>query len=57
MTEGSTACVTLLGGSYDPVHMGHVALGTHFSSLLHADELRVIPAGAPWQKSKLGATG
>jgi len=60
-TAGSTArnppCGALLGGSYDPVHMGHVALGTQFSSLLHADELRLIPAGAPWQKGSLGATG
>ena len=53
----STACVALLGGSYDPVHIGHVALGTLFFKLLHADELRVIPAGAPWQKGNLGASG
>lgn len=53
---GSAPCVALLGGSYDPVHRGHVALGAHFSSLLQADQLRVIPAGAPWQKGRLGAT-
>ena len=57
MTEVSTACVALLGGSYDPVHDGHVALGDYFSSLLQADMLRVIPAGAPWQKGSLGASG
>ena len=51
-----TACVALLGGSYDPVHPGHVALGVYFAQLLQADELRVIPAGLPWQKSGLQAT-
>ena len=56
MTGTRTACVALLGGSYDPVHTGHVALGSYFSRLLRADTLRVIPAGAPWQKGRLGAT-
>ncbi|MFM2089393.1 MAG: nicotinate (nicotinamide) nucleotide adenylyltransferase, partial [Pseudomonadota bacterium] len=56
-TAGSKTCVALLGGSYDPVHDGHVALGAYFASLLQADLLRVIPAGAPWQKGSLGASG
>ncbi|WP_295999939.1 nicotinate-nucleotide adenylyltransferase [Rugamonas sp.] len=51
-----TPCVALLGGSYDPVHHGHVALGAFFAQQLHVDELRVIPAGLPWQKSSLQAT-
>jgi nicotinate-nucleotide adenylyltransferase len=55
--KGATRCVLLLGGSFDPVHCGHVALGSHFSDLLQADQLRVIPAGAPWQKNSLQANG
>ncbi|HEU4843339.1 MAG TPA: nicotinate-nucleotide adenylyltransferase [Burkholderiaceae bacterium] len=51
-----TLRVALLGGSYDPVHVGHVALGAHFAHLLQADQLRVIPAGNPWQKTRLQAT-
>ncbi|NRR29016.1 nicotinate-nucleotide adenylyltransferase [Oxalobacteraceae bacterium] len=51
-----TASVALLGGSYDPVHNGHVALGAHFATLLQVDQLRVIPAGQPWQKATLKAT-
>jgi nicotinate-nucleotide adenylyltransferase len=57
VTEDVTQCVALLGGSFDPVHCGHVALGGHFASLLQADQLRVIPAGAPWQKNSLQASG
>lgn len=52
----SPRCVVLLGGSYDPVHNGHVALGAHFAALLQPDQLRVIPAGLPWQKHGLQAT-
>ncbi|MDE2428762.1 MAG: nicotinate (nicotinamide) nucleotide adenylyltransferase [Burkholderiales bacterium] len=49
-------CVLVLGGSYDPVHLGHVALARCLTNLLHPDELRIIPAGQPWQKSPLTAT-
>jgi nicotinate-nucleotide adenylyltransferase len=44
-------CVALLGGSFDPVHHGHVALAELFDTLLCPDELRIVPAGQPWQKS------
>lgn len=50
-----TLCVALLGGSFDPVHNGHVALGALFATLLQPDELRIIPAGNPWQKGSLRA--
>jgi nicotinate-nucleotide adenylyltransferase len=45
-----TFCLALLGGSFDPVHHGHVALAELFAHLLHPDELRIMPAGQPWQK-------
>lgn len=49
-------CIALLGGSFDPVHNGHVALAGYFTKLLVPDELRLLPAGNPWQKSGLQAT-
>ena len=48
--------IALLGGSYDPVHRGHVALGEYFANLLQVDQLRVIPTGLPWQKATLKAS-
>jgi nicotinate-nucleotide adenylyltransferase len=50
-----TACVALLGGSFDPVHKGHVLLAALFAELLRPDELRILPA-RPWQKSSLRAS-
>jgi nicotinate-nucleotide adenylyltransferase len=50
-----TFCVALLGGSFDPVHHGHVALAKLFDTLLQPDQLRIIPAGKPWQKNGLRA--
>jgi nicotinate-nucleotide adenylyltransferase len=51
-----TCRVALLGGSFDPVHDGHVALAELFAGLLHPDQLRIVPAGRPWQKSGLEAS-
>lgn len=49
-------CIALLGGSFDPVHNGHIALGNYFAKLLFPDELRILPAGNPWQKQGLQAS-
>ena len=48
-------CIALLGGSFDPVHHGHVALAALFAELLRPDQLRILPA-RPWQKSALQAS-
>ena len=50
MTRCTNFCLALLGGSFDPPHHGHVALAELFARLLRPDELRVMPAGQPWQK-------
>lgn len=52
----ANACVVLLGGTFDPIHNGHVALGRYFKALLQADQLRVVPAGLPWQKDGVHAS-
>ncbi|MFN3790862.1 nicotinate (nicotinamide) nucleotide adenylyltransferase [Massilia sp.] len=48
-------CIALLGGSFDPVHHGHVALAALFAELLQPEQLRILPA-RPWQKSSLQAS-
>ncbi len=46
--------VGILGGTFDPIHNGHLALARRFSQRLQLTQLVLMPAGQPWQKS--GAT-
>lgn len=55
MQAATKRCIAILGGSFDPVHLGHVALAQHFIEKLQPDVLRVIPTGNPWQKNGLQA--
>lgn len=42
--------IGILGGAFDPPHVGHLKLATHFAKLLRLDALLLIPSGEPWQK-------
>jgi len=42
--------IGLYGGSFDPPHNAHLALARLARDHLQLDELRVMPAGRPWQK-------
>ncbi|MEX8497354.1 MAG: nicotinate (nicotinamide) nucleotide adenylyltransferase [Leptothrix ochracea] len=44
--------IGLFGGSFDPVHAGHLALACAAQQQLGLDQLRWIPAGQPWQKPR-----
>jgi nicotinate-nucleotide adenylyltransferase len=45
--------VLLFGGTFDPVHNGHVAMLRAAQVQLKPDEARIIPVGNPWQKGRL----
>ena len=47
--------VGLLGGTFDPIHNGHLALASRFAELLQLTELVLLPAGQPWQKADVSA--
>ena len=42
--------IGILGGTFDPPHIGHLKLASHFAKMLQLDQLLLIPSGEPWQK-------
>lgn len=46
--------IGLLGGTFDPIHAGHLALGHAAREALRLDELRFVPTGQSWQKTGSG---
>lgn len=43
--------IGVFGGTFDPIHFGHVHLLTELLNSKKFDEIIVIPAGDPWQKN------
>lgn len=47
--------IGLLGGSFDPIHVGHLQLARDALANLPIAEVHLIPAAQPWQKETLAA--
>lgn len=42
--------IGLLGGTFDPIHVGHLALARTARAALALDAVRLLPTGSSWQK-------
>ena len=41
-----------MGGTFDPVHHGHLSAANEVATLFHLDEVVFVPTGQPWQKAE-----
>ena len=44
--------VGIMGGTFDPIHHGHLVAASEVESLFDLDEVIFVPTGEPWQKSE-----
>jgi nicotinate-nucleotide adenylyltransferase len=53
MVEASTPRrrVGVMGGTFDPIHHGHLVAASEVQSWFDLDEVVFVPTGEPWQKS------
>jgi nicotinate-nucleotide adenylyltransferase len=41
----------VMGGTFDPIHHGHLVAASEVGSLFSLDEVVFVPTGQPWQKT------
>jgi nicotinate-nucleotide adenylyltransferase len=44
--------IGVMGGTFDPIHHGHLVAASEVASLFHLDEVVFVPTGQPWQKEE-----
>lgn len=45
-----TPRIGVMGGTFDPVHHGHLVAASEVASVFDLDEVVFVPTGRPWQK-------
>lgn len=44
--------IGVMGGTFDPIHHGHLVAASEVASVFKLDEVIFVPTGQPWQKAK-----
>lgn len=49
--HSESARIGVMGGTFDPIHHGHLVAASEVASAFGLDEVVFVPTGAPWQKT------
>src|SRR6202048_707381 len=47
--------VGVMGGTFDPIHYGHLVAASEVADKFKLDEVVFVPSGQPWQKDRQGS--
>ena len=51
-----SARIGVFGGTFDPIHIGHLVAASEVQIALNLDRVIFMPAGQPWQKAHVPVT-
>lgn len=56
MNASQSRRIGVMGGTFDPIHNGHLVAASEVAAAFKLDEVIFVPTGEPWQKQRVSAS-